>query len=123
MAPVLMALGVAMLIMNAGWPAWPVATGVSLIALGATKTLLGRPLSASLPRVAIAVHLFVYASLYLLFIGALCDASIRAPRNGLTLSQVIDLGLSAGVMAFVARTCVAATIGDEDASGGDAQTR
>lgn len=117
-APALIASGLVVLLAQICWPVFPVASAVSLIALGATIATIARLHRAASLRSGIAIHLFVYASLYLLFIGAICDAVIRSPSGGLTLAQTIDLGLSAGVMAFVARACVAAIIG-----GGDAPAR
>lgn len=117
-APALMAIGVTVLITQLTWPVFPTVTAVSIIALGATSATIARQRRSASPRTALAIHLFVYASLYLLFIGAICDAASRGPDGGLTLAQTIDLGLSVGVMAFVARTCVAALIG-----GGEAPAR
>ena len=114
-APALMAIGLSALIAQLIWPVFLVATAVSLVALGATSATTVRQHHTASPGIALAVHLFVYICLYLLFIGAICDASARGPNGGLTLAQTIDLGLSAGVMAFVARTCIAEIVGDGDA--------
>jgi hypothetical protein len=114
----LIAVGLSVLLAQIYWPVFPVVTAVALIALGATIVTIARLDRTASTRSGIAIHLFVYASLYLLFIGAICDAAIRGSSGGLTLAQTIDLGLSAGVMAFVARLCVTAIIG-----GGDAPAR
>jgi hypothetical protein len=93
----------------------PIVTAMSLVALGATITTLARlQKKASSPRALLAAHFFVYASLYLLFVGAICDASLRGPQRGLSPSQWIDLGLSAFVMSIVARMCLAHYRGGED---------
>jgi hypothetical protein len=117
-APTLIAAGLTVLLAQTCWPLIPAVTAVSFVALGATIVTIARLHRTALLRSGITIHLFVYASLYLIFIGAICDAATRGPNGGLTLVQTIDLGLSAGVMAFVARICVAAIIG-----GGDAPAR
>ncbi|MCI0334131.1 MAG: hypothetical protein L0228_13010 [Planctomycetes bacterium] len=117
-APPLIGLGVVMLLMQLCWPLLPVATAVALIALGATFANIARRHRSVSLRAALAVHLFIYISLYLLFIGAICDAAMRGQQDGLSLLQTIDLGLSAGVMALVVRACVVFIIG-----GGDAPAR
>ena len=118
MAPALIASGLVVLVAQLCWPALPVATSVSLIALGATIATIARLRGRASLCCCAAIHFFVYASLYLLIIGAICNAAARGPSGGLTLSQTIDLGLSTGVMAFVARTCVAAIVGGGDAPAG-----
>ncbi len=114
-APLLIAVGIAMLFAQFCWTVTPVATAVAIIALGATITTVSRPHRAVSLRVGIAVHLLVYTCLYLLFIGAICDASMRGPRDGLTFLQGIDFGVSAALMGLVVKRCLT-TIG----GGGDA---
>jgi hypothetical protein len=95
------------------WPVMPVATSVSLIALGATIATITRTAN-NVSRAQVTLNLFVYVSLYLLLIGAICDASLRGPRNGLTLLQGVDFGVSAMVMALVMRSCIAAIVKSGD---------
>jgi hypothetical protein len=103
-APTLIAVGLGILLAHNVLPVLPVATALALIAFGAsTATILRRACRAT-----VAGQLLVYVSLYLLFVVAICDASGRVSENGLSLLQVADLGLSVGIMAFVARTCMAA---------------
>jgi hypothetical protein len=90
-------------------------TAVSLVALGATLATSARSREHATTRVMLATHLCVYASLYLLFIGAICDAAFRGPQPGLTALQWTDFGLSAAIMAVVAQTCVARIIRGRDA--------
>jgi hypothetical protein len=113
-APVLMAIGVTMLLGQICWAALPVATSVSLVALGATVAAIARRGGGS-HRVALAVHLCIYTCLYSLFVGAICDLATRGASNGLSMSRTIDLGASAGVMVFVAQLCIASIFGGEDA--------
>jgi hypothetical protein len=63
----------------------------------------------------IAVHLFVYLSLYFLFVGAVCHAAIQAPRDGVTFLQALDFGVSVVPMASVVRRSLAAMGGDAPA--------
>jgi hypothetical protein len=116
MAPALIAAGLMVLLAQLYWPVLPVASAVSLIALGATIATIARLHRTASLRSGIAIHLFIYASLYLVFIGAICDAAIRGPDGGLTLVQTIDLGMSAGLMAWVVRACVAVFLRGVDAT-------
>jgi hypothetical protein len=111
-APALIGSGLALVVAQLCWPVFPGVSGMALIALGATTSTIARKATSS--RAFIALHLFVYASLYLLFIGAICDAANRGPGE-VSILQMVDFGASAAVMALVVRTCVAAIIGGEDA--------
>jgi hypothetical protein len=115
-APALIGAGLAILIAYIPFPVLPVATATSLVALGATFATLTSIGSMPASRVRITVHLFVYASLYLLLIGAIGDAASRAPKDGLSLPQIVDLGLGTGIMAFVVQMCIAAIADDRDAA-------
>jgi hypothetical protein len=114
LGPSLIAAGLAALLIQVRWPDLPVATSLALIALGTTlETVGGFRRAANGPGI-IAVHLFVYASLYLFFIAAICDASMRQSHGGLSLIAIIDFGMSAGVMAVVARLCITSMVADRD---------
>jgi hypothetical protein len=113
--PLLIAAGLAMLLGQVCWSVLPVATALAIIALGTTiETTRGRRRAANHPGL-MAVHLFVYTSLYVLFIGAICDASMRRSLGGLSLLEFIDLGMSVGVMVLVARLCIASIFGRKPA--------
>jgi hypothetical protein len=104
----LIAVGLALLLMHVAFPNWPTAAAFALVVLGAsilTIKQFGRP-------AVIAGHLVAYSGLYLLFFGATCDAAARQSNSGLSTTQIIDLGLSTGVMAFVVQFCMA-TIKDD----------
>jgi hypothetical protein len=106
-APTLIALGLAILLAQIACPQLPVATAFALIALGTSITAI---LRCARPAHIIAC-LVVYAWLYLLLLGAICDAA----DGQLSISQFADLGLGTGVMAFVARMCIVALADDRDA--------
>ena len=86
-----------------------------LIALGATLVTTSRFRDTAALRCALVIHLFVYMSLYLIFIFAVCDAAMRGPQAGLGFVQVLDFGLSAALMIFVVRLSIASITGGEDA--------
>jgi hypothetical protein len=106
-APVLIGIGLLTLLSRSIWQAAPMATAFAIIALGATIATANLPQIAR-SRTIIGVQVFVYASLYLLFVGAFCDAAVRGPSGALTIAQLIDLTVSTGVMASAARSGVAA---------------
>lgn len=108
------AAGLVILLTGACWPAVPVVTAMALVALGATKTVIARFRDSNALRSAIAAHLFAYASLYLLFLGAVCHAGMTGPEDGLTFLQGIDVGVSAGLMTVAARLGLAAMTGAEN---------
>lgn len=100
-APLLIAVGLAILLAQTAIPALPVATAIALIALGASLITLRR----STNRTAIAAHFFIYASIYLLLVGAIYDQAFRSSAKGLTLPQSIDLAISVCLIISVARIC------------------
>ena len=114
-APAFIAAGLAILLTATWWPAMPVVTAMALVALGATATTIARLRGAAAFRTLMAAHLFVYVSLYLLFVGAVCHAALTGPQDGLTFLQGLDLGVSAAVMMLVARLSLAVVDGGEDA--------
>jgi hypothetical protein len=106
-APVLIALGVALLLGHAAQPVLPVLTAVALVSLGASITTITRLNGSPSLRLALAAHLFCYAAIYLLFVGAVLDGSLRGPQaTSLTFAQSLDLSVSAGLMAALTRMCV-----------------
>jgi hypothetical protein len=106
--PCLIATGLLMLLMDTGFPLLPVVTAMAVIALGATIAAIARLDGSPYASPALAAHLFVYASLYLLFVGAVCHAAMAGGRGGLSLLQAGDLLISAAVMMLVVRTFLAA---------------
>jgi hypothetical protein len=89
---------------------------MSLIALGATLATLDRLRGMVALRGVVAIHLFVYLSLYLLFIGAVGYSTTTGPQIGLTTHQALDFLVSAGVMALVLRRSLAAMLAGSDAT-------
>jgi hypothetical protein len=106
-APATIALGLTILIAHVVFPLLPIATAFAIVALGASLAIVSR----SARRTVIASNLLVYAFLYLLFVGAICDGAIRTSARSLSILQTIDLGLSAGIMAFISRTCLTEIVG------------
>jgi hypothetical protein len=83
-------------------PSLPIATAVALIALGATIITVRQ-----FPRCSLLyVHFAVYATLYLLIVGAMGDLVSRSSATGFSLAQSADLSASAAIMLFVAKMCV-----------------
>jgi hypothetical protein len=76
---------------------------MALVALGATAATTRR--LRSYPTL-ITIHLFVYFSLYILFVGAICHAAGDA--RGLKFSSALDCGISVVPMALVVRRTFAA---------------
>jgi hypothetical protein len=114
-APALIAIGFVVLLAGAWWSVVPVVTAMAVIALGATGVTANRRHTSPAFCVVIAVHLFVYLSLYFLFVGAVCHAAIQAPPGGLTFLQGLDLAVSVVPMALVVRRSLAAMGGDAPA--------
>jgi hypothetical protein len=117
-APLIIAIGLSLLIAHCCWPMLPVAIAVALVAFGALMAVMERAAKVGSIRFSVAVHLVVYTELYLLLVGAMCDAAVRGPREGLTLLQVIDLGVGTLVMVGAVRLAVRQMLG-----GGDAPAR
>ena len=92
-APTLIAVGLAVLLAAAWWPAVPVVTAMALVAFGATGATLarfrGRP--ALLP--VLLVHLAIYGALYALFVAATLHASTQG-NAPVGLPAAIDLAVS-----------------------------
>jgi hypothetical protein len=110
---VLIGVGLTIVLMQFIWATIPIATAVALVALGATITTVRISRNTYSPLI-VSVHLFVYASLYLLIVAAICDAAFRSSHGGLTLTQLVDLAASTGVMALATRRCVADLIPGDD---------
>jgi hypothetical protein len=113
--PTLIAIGLALLIAAAMWPVAPATTGFSLVTLGATGALINRLRASRVLPTAMAAHLLVYVSLYLLFVGAVTHAAMNGPRDGLSFLQGLDFGVSAGLMAMAARVGLATLVRSGDA--------
>ena len=107
LAPLLILAGIVQLLAFFFWPRLPVASAVALISLGATITTIARLQHTPACRVWIVVHLFVYASLYLVLLGAVCDGAVRQSGGALAVDQAIDLGMSAVLMVLVVRLAAA----------------
>jgi hypothetical protein len=91
---------------------------MTFVALGATLVAVSRFHGSHALRPAIAIHLFVYTYLYLLFVGAVLHAAAATPRNDLSLLKWLDLVLSVAPMLTAVRIGIAALAG-----GGDAPNR
>jgi hypothetical protein len=109
-APTQMLIGMHVLLAGAWWPDAPVASAMALIALGATGATIERVRSMSASHYITVVHLFVYLNLYLLFVGAVCHASVDG--GGIRLASGLDLAISVIPMALVVRRSLAAMVGE-----------
>jgi hypothetical protein len=105
--PTLIAAGLGVLMAAAWLPAMPVTTGAALVALGATGAVVRQFRTSAHLRIALAAHLFVYVSLYLIFVGAVTHAALAGPRNGLSFLKGLDFGMSAGLMLLVVKLSLA----------------
>lgn len=117
----LIGIGLAIQIAATWWPAAPVVTAMSLVALGATALTIARVCRHWAAAFVLALHLTIYVGLYLLFVGALCHAATAGPRPGWHSWQMLDLGLSIWPMALALRWALAAIL--SSTSGEDATTR
>jgi hypothetical protein len=98
--PCLIAVGLVVLI-AAGWiPSLPVVTAMAVLALGATGATLVRFQGASSLRPIMLLHAATYATLYVLFAGAV----LHAPSSvGLSRWAQFDLAASILPMALAAQ--------------------
>lgn len=111
--PALVAVGLAILIVAAWWPAAPTTTAMALVALGATHATLVRFQGSSTIVVA---HAIVYVMLYTLFFGAACHA--MAMRTGADAHRVLDLAVSIWPMTMAIALSLAA-VGRDCGTSGD----
>src|SRR5690349_17594305 len=93
-APLLIAVGLATLIVFNHWPA-PVLTATALIALGATLATIDRFAKSPALPVVLLLHSATYVTLYCLFLGAALHKAPSGAAPGLAMLSVIDIGTSA----------------------------
>jgi hypothetical protein len=106
----LIAVGLALLTAAMSSPAWPAVSGFALVALGATGVTTTQLKRGPEAVPLLAVHLFTYASLFLLFVGATLHASASGPAVGLQSGQSLDLAASLGPMSLAAWWTIAAIV-------------
>jgi hypothetical protein len=114
LASTLIAGGLAILFAASMAAGLPVATAIALIALGASRAIRDGIQCLGWPREFLAAHLVTYTGLYVLVVVAICNVAYGPPDAGLSAAQGIDLGLSAVVMAYATRFCVAALLRRSD---------
>ena len=102
------AIGVFLLLASNYWPALPIVTAMALVAAGATGETCARLAGSPLLPIAVAGHLFVYSSLYFIFVGAVCHAALAKPHGGIGALLILDVAASAFLMAFAVRMAVVA---------------
>jgi hypothetical protein len=105
--------GLAVLLAHTIWHALPVLAAVAMIFWGATNATIGRPLDKAALGRHLILSAFVYASLYVLFVGAVLDAAARTSPGRLAPLQVLDLVLSVVLIVVAVRTAVLAIVGKE----------
>ncbi len=99
LGPTAIAAGLAILMAAILWPGMPVVTAMALVALGATCATLARLRSAAAFLPMMLVHLAIYGSLYVIFVGATLDAATRS-GPGLSILTIADLALSVCPLAI-----------------------
>jgi hypothetical protein len=114
LAATLIFLGLALLFIASMVADLPVATAIALIALGASIAIRNAVQRLGWPREFLAAHLITYSGLYVLVICVTCNAAVRSLESDLSAAQVFDLGLSAIVMAYATRLCVAGLLRSKD---------
>jgi hypothetical protein len=114
LAPASIAIGLGVLLAGAAFTVVPVVTAMSLVALGANLEAIRRLRNAKSRSPFIAAHLFTYASLYLVFVGAVFHAAMAAGQDGLAFLQKLDLVVSVGPMALAVRKALTALSGVDD---------
>jgi hypothetical protein len=116
--PSLIAVGLVVLLATILEPGLPAVTGMACVALGASIAVVSRFRGSRALRPVIAAHLLIYASLYLLFVGAVYHASAENGAMEMSAVQALDLALSIVPIVAAARISIAAVVG-----GGDAPAR
>lgn len=92
-APRFIALGLVLLMATIYWPAMPAATGMALIALGATGATVTRFAGSPGFQLLLLLHLTVYGGLYALCSGARLDLLMNDGSN-LRVPVLADLAAS-----------------------------
>jgi len=111
---VVIAVGLASLILAMLWPGMPAVSAMALVALGATSVTLARFRGTPALVPVMLLHLTIYGSLYALFVGATLHAAATRSVDGLNLFAAADLAASALPMAIVtARTWGSLGLGTE----------
>lgn len=111
----LIAAGLAVLSMAAVMPLAPVATGLACTALGATRATLARSYRPGRRPYVLAAHLFIYANLYVLLLGAVFHAAATGSAGGLEWPRTLDVICSLLPMAVAIGTALAG-LGDAEDS-------
>jgi hypothetical protein len=95
------AIGLVVLIAAAYMPTLPVTSAMALVAVGATGALCSQFAKSQLASAAVVIHVFVYVSLYLVFVGAVIHSAMSAPSSDIHFFlMILDLGASALLMAI-----------------------
>jgi hypothetical protein len=99
-APILIAVGLAMIVAAAWVPAMPVVTAMAILALGATDATLSRFRNTPAIVPILLMHAATYVGLYGLFIGATLHAAATASPGGLGIAAALDLAANSLPMAI-----------------------
>jgi hypothetical protein len=105
------AIGLAILMVSAWFPAAPALIGMALVTLGATAATISRLARHPAADLLLAGHLLLYGSLYFLFVGAQCHAITAGTQPGDALWRSMDLAASLWPMAFAFRLTLRAILG------------
>jgi hypothetical protein len=112
--PAVIAFGLIVLIAAVIEPALPAVTGMACVALGATLATISRFRSSRVLCPVITAHMLAYASLYLLFIGAVFHPEDGPTRPNLT--KALDIAMSTLPMFAAVGISIAAVAGADDAA-------
>lgn len=104
-SPLVIAAGLIMLVGHNYWAIVPVATAISIVALGATFASVGHFKRSAMPQVLIGCHAITYASIYLMVVAVLLHPANDAVRANSPLWLAGDLLLSASVMSAAGWLC------------------
>lgn len=102
----LIAIGLAILILADWFPSLPVITAMAVLTLGATDATLARFHGTTVLRSVILLHTVTYATFYALFIGATLHAATAESTASLSGWILFDLAASTLPLVLSARRIV-----------------
>jgi hypothetical protein len=102
--PAWIGIGLAVLVLNAWFPAVPVVTAMALVAAGATAVTVERFRATPGAYFVVVLNFLVYCSLYALFFGATLHQALARADHQLGTLATIDLAASAWPLAIAVAT-------------------
>lgn len=98
------------------WPDLPAATGMALVALGATQVTLARFRGTAAIVPVTLLHLAAYGGLYTLFVGATLHAATTRPNAMLGAAATADIALSIVPIGLALQCAWCQLCGDQPAA-------